>query len=192
MILCEEFRLFNSPVGVFLLTATSSDDLYAWPLLAVAIALSGKIQHSLYLSPFFSLLFVLLTQCCAGASSFLTVLWLVLSAAALVLLLIFVVRPLFIFLAKKTKHYETPPQFVQLIILITLFLISWCGEIIGLTALIAAFAVGMLYRIIFLFVLLYLFEFCYFELMYLYLLFTEYLAVRGISPVISLHVLKIS
>jgi Kef-type K+ transport system membrane component KefB len=89
----------------------------------------------------------------------LAVLWLILSAAALVLLLIFVVRPLFIFLAKKTKHYETPPQFVQLIILITLFLISWCGEIIGLTALIAAFAVGMLYII----VLFCLFEFCYLD-----------------------------
>jgi hypothetical protein len=103
----------------FLLAATSCDDLYAWPLLAITIAL-------------------------AGATSLLSVLWLALSAIALILLLTFVVRPLFIFMAKKTKHYETPPQIVQLIILITLFLISWCGEIIGLTALVAAFAVGML------------------------------------------------
>jgi Kef-type K+ transport system membrane component KefB len=114
-----ELRLFTSPIGVFLLAATSCDDLYAWPLLAITIAL-------------------------AGATSLLSVLWLALSAIALILLLTFVVRPLFIFMAKKTKHYETPPQIVQLIILITLFLISWCGEIIGLTALVAAFAVGML------------------------------------------------
>jgi Kef-type K+ transport system membrane component KefB len=61
MNLFVELRLFNSPVGVFLLAATSSDDLYAWPLLAVAIALSGNIQK-LCMFPSFSFLIVLINQ----------------------------------------------------------------------------------------------------------------------------------
>jgi Kef-type K+ transport system membrane component KefB len=150
----SEFKLFTTPLGVFTLTAASIDDLIAWPLLALSVVL-------------------------VGATSALSILWLLLAAGVNVALLVFVVRPLFRSIARKIKHSETLPQFAIFLLMVTLFALAFVSEIIGsfasrplikksgrelvdvrgkvtccligcefvlgITALIGAFAVGMVY-----------------------------------------------
>jgi len=72
----SEFGLMNTRVGILILTETMLDDFFSWPLVAIAIAVSG-------------------------ISSPISILWTVLLLLADAILVMFGIRYLFIFLLKK-------------------------------------------------------------------------------------------
>lgn len=96
----SEYHFLGSPIGVFTMSATAFDDLLAWPLLALAIALSE-------------------------ATNAISILYIFICMGGLAVLLIFPVRFFFNRLARRIRHRESLSQFVLLIILIVAFTIAW-------------------------------------------------------------------
>lgn len=113
----SEYNFLNTPLGVFTMTATTVDDMIAWPMLALAIAL-------------------------AGAKKTITILYILLLVVADVVLLFIVVRPAFILVARFAAQRGTNQTALFLSLLIMLCLSFFC-EISGLTYLVGAFQAGL-------------------------------------------------
>lgn len=122
-VLCRiltELKLISSPVGITVLAAGVANDVTGWILLALCIALinNGSGMSALY---------VLL--CCIG--------WL--------LFLVFAIRPVFIWLLRRSGAFQNGPnQSMIMITLLLVFLSSWFTGIIGVHAIFGAFLVGLI------------------------------------------------
>lgn len=113
----SEYNFLNSPLGVFTITATTVDDMIAWPLLALSIAL-------------------------AGAKKRITVLWILLLVVADFILLLLAVRPIFKLIARFAAQRGVT-QSALFMSLILMFALSFFCEISGLTYLVGAFQAGL-------------------------------------------------
>ncbi|KAL2329251.1 hypothetical protein Fmac_022678 [Flemingia macrophylla] len=114
-----ELKLLTTDVGRIAMSAAAVNDVAAWILLALAIALSGSNT-----SPLVSL-------------------WVILCAAAFVLFAIFVIKPLLAIMAKRSPEGE-PVQEIYICITLTLILAcSFVTDTIGIHALFGAFVVGI-------------------------------------------------
>ncbi|KHN33866.1 Cation/H(+) antiporter 19 [Glycine soja] len=114
-----ELKLLTTNVGRIAMSAAAINDVAAWILLALAIALSGSNT-----SPLVSL-------------------WVILCAAGFVLFAMFAISPLLGMMAKRSPEGE-PVQ--EIYICITMTLVLACGFItdtIGIHALFGAFVVGI-------------------------------------------------
>ena len=100
------------------MTATTVDDMIAWPLLALAIAL-------------------------AGAKKSITVLWIILLVGADFIFLFCAVRPAYKLLARFAAQRGVTQTTLFLALLI-LFALSFFCEISGLTYLVGAFQCGLM------------------------------------------------
>ncbi|XP_014521567.2 cation/H(+) antiporter 19-like [Vigna radiata var. radiata] len=114
-----ELKLLTTDAGRIAMAAAAVNDVAAWILLALAIALSGSNS-----SPLVSL-------------------WVILCAAAFVLLAIFAIKPLLTMMAKRSPEGE-PVQEIYICITLTLVLAcSFITDTIGIHALFGAFVVGI-------------------------------------------------
>ncbi|TKY54353.1 Cation/H(+) antiporter 19 [Spatholobus suberectus] len=113
-----ELKLLTTDVGRIAMSAAAVNDVAAWILLALAIALSGS------------------------NSSPLVPLWVLLSGAAFVIFAIFAIRPLLVAMANRSPEGE-PVKEVYICITLTLVLAcSFVTDTIGIHALFGAFVVG--------------------------------------------------
>ncbi|XP_061361723.1 cation/H(+) antiporter 19 [Gastrolobium bilobum] len=115
-----ELKLLTTDVGRIAMSAAAVNDIAAWILLALAIALSGSDT-----SPLISL-------------------WVLLCGAAFVLFAVFAIRPLLAAMARRSPEGEPVKE---LYICITLTLVLACGfvtDTIGIHALFGAFVVGII------------------------------------------------
>eukprot|EP01114_Cavostelium_apophysatum_P020464 TRINITY_DN6862_c0_g2_i2.p1 TRINITY_DN6862_c0_g2~~TRINITY_DN6862_c0_g2_i2.p1 ORF type:complete len:757 (+),score=176.25 TRINITY_DN6862_c0_g2_i2:131-2401(+) len=112
-----ERHMLQHKLGVVTMASTAIDDLEGWVLLAIVITL-------------------------AKSTSSLNILWTFLAAVGNVLLLLFVVRPIFNRIGArvaKTQRFTVDMFFVILIMLISF---AFMTEVIGLSAIFGAFEVG--------------------------------------------------
>lgn len=112
-----ELRLMGDNVGVVVLASGVFNDVLGWILLALSVALTASSQGQV-------------------------VIYIILSAAGVVLALWFIARPAFNLLGRRTGSYENGPT--QTYICATLILVlatAWIMEQIGISAILAAFVV---------------------------------------------------
>ncbi|RDX87387.1 Cation/H(+) antiporter 19, partial [Mucuna pruriens] len=114
-----ELKLLTTDVGRMAMSAAAVNDVAAWILLALAIALSGSQT-----SPLISL-------------------WVIICAAAFILFAIFAIKPLLAIMAKRSPEGE-PVQEIYICITLTLVLAcSFVTDTIGIHALFGAFVAGV-------------------------------------------------
>jgi len=115
-----ETKLLTTRVGSVVLAAGVANDVVGWVLLALTVAL-------------------------VNASTGLTALYILLTTIAWGLFLFVAVRPVFVWLAKRTGSLENGPTQTMTTITILLVLISaWMTDIIGVHAIFGAFLVGLM------------------------------------------------
>lgn len=115
-----ELKLIQTRVGVVVLAAGVGNDVVGWILLALTIAL-------------------------VNASSGLTALYVLLVAIAWCLFLFLVVRPAFIWLARRTGSFDNgPTHFMMTVTIILVFLSAFLTDCIGIHAIFGAFVVGLM------------------------------------------------
>ncbi|KAF1876037.1 hypothetical protein Lal_00006668, partial [Lupinus albus] len=115
-----ELKLLTTDVGRIAMSAAAVNDIAAWILLALAIALSGTDT-----SPFIPL-------------------WVLLSGTAFILFAIFAIRPLLEVMARRSPEGE-PVKEIYICITLTLVLAcSFVTDTIGIHALFGAFVVGII------------------------------------------------
>ncbi|XP_047170120.1 cation/H(+) antiporter 19-like [Vigna umbellata] len=113
-----ELKLLTTDVGRIAMSAAAVNDVAAWILLALAIALSGSDA-----SPFVPL-------------------WVLLCGAAFVIFVVFAIRPLLVAMANRSLEGE-PVKELYICITLTLVLVcSFVTDTIGIHSLFGAFAVG--------------------------------------------------
>jgi len=113
-----ELKLLTTDVGRIAMSAAAVNDVAAWILLALAIALSGS-----------------------DASPFVPI-WVLLCGAAFVIFVVFAIRPLLVAMANSSLEGE-PVKEVYICITLTLVLAcSFITDIIGIHSLFGAFVVG--------------------------------------------------
>lgn len=122
-VLCRiltELKLLQTQVGVVVLSAGVGNDVVGWILLALCVAL-------------------------VNASTGLTALYVLLTCVAYVLVLVFVIRPMFIWFLKRNRSFQNGPSqaVVALVILLTLASAFFTG-IIGVHPIFGAFLVGLI------------------------------------------------
>ncbi|KAH8666395.1 Sodium/hydrogen exchanger family-domain-containing protein [Xylariales sp. PMI_506] len=122
-VLCRilsELRLLGSSVGVTTLAAGVGNDVVGWILLALCVALVNN-------------------------SSGLTALWVLLVGVAWTLFLVFVVKPPFHWVLRRTGSIQNGPTQGTVTLTLLLVLISaWFTSIIGIHAIFGAFLVGLI------------------------------------------------
>ncbi|KAE9602520.1 putative cation/H+ exchanger, rossmann-like alpha/beta/alpha sandwich [Lupinus albus] len=115
-----ELKLLNTDVGRIAMSAAAVNDVAAWILLALAIALSGS------------------------GTSPLVALWVLLSGTGFILFAVFAIRPLLAAMAKRS-HEGEPVKEIYICITLTLVLAcSFATDVIGIHALFGAFVVGII------------------------------------------------
>ncbi|KAE8223640.1 hypothetical protein CF319_g3353 [Tilletia indica] len=115
-----ETKLLTTKVGSVVLAAGVANDVVGWILLALTVAL-------------------------VNASSGLTALYILLTTVAWALFLFLAIRPVFVWLAKRTGSLENGPTQTMTTITILLVLVSaWMTDIIGVHAIFGAFLVGLM------------------------------------------------
>ncbi|RMY75386.1 hypothetical protein D0862_13938 [Hortaea werneckii] len=122
-VLCRiltELKLLSTPVGIIVLSAGAGNDVVGWILLALCVAL-------------------------VNAGSGLTALWVLLTCVGYVLVLFFVVRPLFIKLLRRTHSLQDGPSqsMIALTLLIALTSAFFTG-VIGVHPIFGAFLAGLI------------------------------------------------
>jgi Kef-type K+ transport system membrane component KefB len=118
-ILSEE-KLLGTPVGLIVLSAGVSNDVIGWVLLALCVAL-------------------------VNAGSGLSALWILLTCVGYALFLVFLLRPAFIWILKKTRSLQDGPS--QGIVALTLLFVlasAFFTGIIGVHPIFGAFMVGVI------------------------------------------------
>ncbi len=114
----QERGLTKSPLGILAITCAAADDITAWCLLAVVIAI-------------------------VKAGAFLSALFTISLAIGYVLLMLLVVKPFLQRLGNIYGNREMVSKPVMAIVFIILLLSSYCTEIIGIHALFGAFLAGV-------------------------------------------------
>lgn len=115
-----ELKLLTTDVGRIAMSAAAVNDVAAWILLALAIALSGSNT-----SPLVSL-------------------WVLLSGAAFVAFCIFAVRPGLSYMARRSPEGEPVKELYICITLSLVLAASFATDTIGIHALFGAFVVGII------------------------------------------------
>ena len=122
-VLCRiltDLKLLGTRVGVIVLSAGVGNDVVGWILLALCVAL-------------------------VNAGSGITALWVLLVAAAYVLFLIFVFRPLFIrFLERTGSLQKGPSQSVVMLTLLIALASAFFTQVIGIHAIFGGFIIGLI------------------------------------------------
>ncbi|KAI9113734.1 hypothetical protein K1719_014985 [Acacia pycnantha] len=114
-----ELKLLTTDVGRVAMSAAAVNDIAAWILLALAIALSGS------------------------NSSPLTPLWVLLCSVAFVLFCIFAVRPILALMARRSPEGEPVKEIYICITFIIVLAASFATDTIGIHALFGAFIIGV-------------------------------------------------
>ncbi|KAJ8502288.1 hypothetical protein ONZ51_g93 [Trametes cubensis] len=122
-VLCRiltELKLLDTTVGIVVLSAGSGIDIVGWTLLALTVAL-------------------------VNSGSGLTALWVLLVCIGWALLLIFVIRHILLWLARRTgSTRDGPSMFFMTVVIILLFGSSFFTDVIGVHAIFGAFLVGII------------------------------------------------
>ncbi|PWY96887.1 hypothetical protein BCV70DRAFT_102434 [Testicularia cyperi] len=115
-----ETKLLYTKVGVIVLAAGVGNDVVGWILLALTVAL-------------------------VNASTGLTALYILLCAVGWTLILFFLIKPAFVWLARRTGCLENGPNQVMIMITLLLVLVSaWITDIIGVHPIFGSFLVGLM------------------------------------------------
>lgn len=115
-----ETKLLYTKVGVIVLAAGVGNDVVGWILLALTVAL-------------------------VNADTGLTALYILLCAVGWILILFFLIKPAFIWLARRTGSFENGPNQVMIMITLLLVLVSaWITDIIGVHPIFGSFLVGLM------------------------------------------------
>lgn len=115
-----ETKLLYTKVGVIVLAAGVGNDVVGWILLALTVAL-------------------------VNADTGLTALYILLCAVGWILILFFIIKPAFIWLARRTGSFENGPNQVMIMITLLLVLVSaWITDIIGVHPIFGSFLVGLM------------------------------------------------
>lgn len=116
-----ETKLLYTDMGVTTLAAGVGNDVVGWILLALTVAL-------------------------VNASSGLIALWAILCIVGWALILFLAIRPIFLWLARRTGSLESsgPTQLIITITLLLVFVSAWITDIIGVHAIFGAFLVGIM------------------------------------------------
>ncbi|KAL6151190.1 hypothetical protein ACJQWK_10927 [Exserohilum turcicum] len=122
-VLCRiltELKLLMTPVGVIVLAAGVGNDVVGWILLALCVAL-------------------------VNAGSGLTALWVLLTCAGYMLFLVFIVRPIFVYVLRRSRALQDGPSqgIISLTLLIALGSAFFTG-IIGVHPIFGAFMAGLI------------------------------------------------
>ncbi|KAK7388331.1 hypothetical protein VNO78_23145 [Psophocarpus tetragonolobus] len=115
-----ELKLLTTDVGRIAMSAAAVNDIAAWILLALAIALSGS------------------------NSSPLVPLWVLLCGSAFVIFAVFVIRPLLVAMASRSLQGEPVKEVYICITLALVLACSFLTDIIGIHALFGAFVIGII------------------------------------------------
>ncbi|KAF2007288.1 K(+)/H(+) antiporter-like protein 1 [Amniculicola lignicola CBS 123094] len=122
-VLCRilsELKLLSTPVGVIVLSAGVGNDVVGWVLLALCVAL-------------------------VNAGTGLTALWVLLTCVGFTLVLVFAVRPLFLYGLRRTRALQDGPSQGTIAITLLLCLASaFFTGIIGVHAIFGAFLAGLI------------------------------------------------
>lgn len=122
-VLCRiltELKLLHTPVGIIVLSAGVGNDVVGWILLALCVAL-------------------------VNASSGITALWVLLTCIGYALFLIFLVRPGFLWVLRRTHSIQNGPS--QSVVALTLFIAlvsAFFTGIIGVHPIFGAFMAGLI------------------------------------------------
>lgn len=114
-----ELKLINSELGRMAMASALFNDMCAWVLLALAIALSENDSSSL-------------------AS-----LWVVLSSASFVLFCIFIIRPMISWMIRRTPEGESISEFYICLILTGVMISGFVTDAIGTHSVFGAFVFGL-------------------------------------------------
>lgn len=115
-----ELKLLTTDVGRIAMSAAAVNDVVAWILLALAIALSGSNS-----SPLISV-------------------WVLLCGTAFILFCIFVLKPILAMMAKRSPEGEPVKELYICITLSIVLFASFLTDTIGIHALFGAFVVGII------------------------------------------------
>ncbi|KAL6303874.1 Sodium/hydrogen exchanger family-domain-containing protein [Sparassis latifolia] len=122
-VLCRiltELKLLDTTVGIVVLSAGVGNDIVGWTLLALSVAL-------------------------VNAGSGLTALWILLCCLGWALLLLFPVRKIIYWLARRTGSIENgPTMFFMTITVLLLFGSAFFTDVIGVQAIFGAFLAGLI------------------------------------------------
>ena len=115
-----ELKLLATPVGVIVLSAGVSNDVTGWILLALCVAL-------------------------VNSGSGITALWVLLTAFGYTLLLIFAIKPAFLWILKRTGSLQKgPTQGVMALTVLLALASAFFTGIIGIHPIFGAFMVGLI------------------------------------------------
>jgi Kef-type K+ transport system membrane component KefB len=122
-VLCRiltELKLLNTPVGIIVLSAGVGNDVVGWILLALCVAL-------------------------VNAGTGLSALWVLLTAVAWTLFLVFAVRPVILWILVRTRSIQDGPSqsIIALTLLLTLTSAFFTG-VIGVHPIFGAFMIGII------------------------------------------------
>src|SRR5271156_1939313 len=122
-VLCRiltELKLLQTPVGVVVLSAGIGNDVTGWILLALCVALVNS-----------------------GAG--ITALWILLVAVGYALLLVFGIRPAFLWILRRTGSLQNgPPQSVVALTILMVLASAFFTGVIGIHPIFGAFMVGLI------------------------------------------------
>lgn len=115
-----ELKLLQTSVGIIVLSAGVGNDVTGWVLLALTVAL-------------------------VNAASGVTVVYVILLAIAVILLLCFVVRPVFIWAANRSGGLQRgPSEMMMAVIVLLVLVVAFYTDIIGIHPIFGGFLVGLI------------------------------------------------
>lgn len=115
-----ELKLLQTTVGVIVLSAGVGNDVTGWILLALTVAL-------------------------VNASKGITVLYVILLSIAVIFVLVFAVRPTFIYFAKKNNGLQRgPSEMMMAVIIVLVLIVAFYTDIIGIHPIFGGFLVGLI------------------------------------------------
>ncbi|KAI9333773.1 Cation/H+ exchanger, partial [Zopfochytrium polystomum] len=120
-----ERRLLQTKVGQATIAAAAIDDVMAWTLLVLVIAIINNASSAT-----------------ADVKSYLTAVYVFLVVVAYVVLLWFTIRPLYRHLLQKAQKSESMENFLLFLTFMLVLLSSWFTEVIGVHAIFGSFVVG--------------------------------------------------
>ena len=122
-VLCRiltELNLLQTQVGVVVLSAGVGNDIIGWILLALCVAL-------------------------VNASSGIKALYVLVAAKFYVLLLVFLVKPAFVWVLRRTRSFQNgPSQAIVALTILMVFTSAFFTSIIGIHAIFGAFLIGLI------------------------------------------------
>ncbi|ORZ14883.1 Sodium/hydrogen exchanger family-domain-containing protein [Lobosporangium transversale] len=116
-ILAEQ-KLLTTKVGFLTICAGAVGDIVAWILLALVVSI-------------------------INSASQITPLYVVLLSIAWILILVFLIRPVIIFMIRVTKSQDEPSQTMMAFILVVVLISAFMTDIIGVHAIFGSFVVGL-------------------------------------------------